>query len=150
MAPSDYQGDGLRFQKFAFENVGEIDFIVARALTPTPFEIREVEGRAMRLETVPEIIAKKVFYRGSEAKPRDIFDIAAAARLQLEQMVNALRAFSNHVSRTRERLEKLNPEFVDRAIRQLMIMPDYQATAADSLDTALAVLDEVLSSPKQT
>jgi hypothetical protein len=150
LAPSDYQGDGLRFQKFAFENVGEIDFIVAGALTATPFETREVEGRALQLETIPEILAKKVYYRGPEAKPRDIFDIAAAARSHLEPVVNALRAFPNQVSRTRERLERLNPEFVHRAIAQLMIMPDYQATAGDSLDTALAVLDAVLSSPEQT
>lgn len=149
LMPSDYQGDGSRFQKFAFENLGEIDFIVAGALTPTPFETREVEGRALQLETIPEIITKKVYYRGSEAKPRDIFDIAAAARSQLEPVVNALRAFPEQVSSTRGRLEKLNPEFVDRAIAQLMIMPDYQASSADSLDTALAVLDQVLSSPKK-
>jgi hypothetical protein len=147
LVPSDYQGDGHRFQKFAFENIGEIDFIVAGALTRTPFETREVEGRAVQLETVPEIIAKKIYYRGSEAKPRDIFDIAASARSQLEPMVNALRAFPDQVSRTRDRLEKLNSEFVGRAIAQLMIMPDYEASAADSLDTALAVLDEVLVSP---
>jgi len=150
LAPSDYQGDGLRFQKFAFENVGEIDFIVAGTLTQMPFDIREVEGRAVRLETVPEIIAKKIYYRGSEAKPRDIFDIAAAAQSQLEPIVNALRAFPDQVSGTRERLEKLNPEFVDRAIADLMIMPDFQASAADSPDTALAVLDEALSAPKET
>lgn len=150
LMPSDYQGDGSRFQKFAFENIGEIDFIVAGALTQTPFEIREVEGRAVQLETIPEIIAKKVYYRGSEAKPRDIFDIAAAARSQLRSVVEALAAFPEQVSRTKERLEKLNPEFVNRAIAQLMIMPGYEASAADSLDTALAVLDEVLSSPGKT
>lgn len=150
LAPSDYQGDGLRFQKFAFEGVGEIDFIVAGALTPTPLEMREVEGRTVQLETIPEIIAKKVYYRGSEAKPRDIFDIAAAARTQLEPVINGLRTFPEQVSRTRERLEKLNPEFVDRAIAQLMIMPEYEASAADSLDRALAVLDEALSSPEKT
>lgn len=148
--PSDYLGDGLRFQKFAFEGIGEIDFIVAGPLTETPFETREVEGRAVRLETVPEIIAKKVYYRGSEAKPRDIFDIAAAARSQLAPLVNALRAFPEQVSRTRERLEKLNPEFVDRAVAQLMIMPDYEACATDCLDTALAVLDDVLAPPEKT
>ena len=150
LAPSDYQGDGLRFQKFAFESVGEIDFVVAGTLTQMPFDIREVEGRAVRLETVPEIIAKKVYYRGPEAKPRDIFDIAAAARFKLEPVVNALRAFPDQVSRTKERLEKLNPEFVDRAIADLMIMPDFQASAADSLDTALAVLNGALSAPKET
>jgi hypothetical protein len=150
LVPSDYQGDGLRFQKFAFEGIGEIDFIVAGALTTTPFETRVVEGRTVRLETIPEIVAKKVYYRGSEAKPRDIFDIAAAARSQLGEVVNALRTLPEHVARTRERMEKLNPEFVGRAIAQLMIMPDYEASAADSLVAAIAVLDEVLSSPQRT
>ncbi|MER9313241.1 nucleotidyl transferase AbiEii/AbiGii toxin family protein [Mesorhizobium australicum] len=70
--PSDYLGDGLRFQKFAFDGIGEIDFIVAGALTATPFETRMVEGRTVRLETIPEIIAKKVYYRGSEANPRHL------------------------------------------------------------------------------
>ncbi|WEX12324.1 nucleotidyl transferase AbiEii/AbiGii toxin family protein [Chelativorans sp. AA-79] len=148
--PADYLGDGLRFQKFAFENVGEIDFIVAGPLTRTPFEIREVEGRTVRLETIPEIIAKKVYYRGSEATPRDIFDIAAAARTHLQAVIDALRAFPEEVSGTRKRLERLNPEFVTRAIAQLMIMSDYEASAADSLDSALAVLDEVLSSLQKT
>jgi hypothetical protein len=146
--PSDYLGDGLRFQKFAFEGIGEIDFIVAGALTKTPFETCVVEGRTVRLETIAEIIAKKVYYRGSEARPRDIFDIAAAARSQLGAVVDALRAFPQQVARTRERLKKLNPEFVDRAIAQLMIMPDYEASAADSLDAAIAVLDEAMSSSK--
>lgn len=150
LVPSDYQGDGLRFQKLAFEGIGEIDFIVAGALTQAPFGTREVEGRAVRLETIPEIIAKKVYHRGSEAKPRDIFDIAAAARSQVGPIVNALRVFPEQVSRTRERLERLNPEFVTRAIGQLMIMPEYEASAADSLDTALAVLEEALTSPETT
>lgn len=150
MMPADYLGDGLRFQKFAFENVGEIDFIVAGPLTNTPFEIREVEGRAVRLETIPEIIAKKVYHRGSEATPRDIFDIAAAVRTHLQAVIGALRTFPEEVFRTKQQLEKLNPEFVNRAVAQLMIMPDYEASAIDSLNTALAVLDEVLSSPAKT
>ncbi len=104
VVPSDYHGDGLRFQKFVFESVGEIDFIVAGALTRNPFQMREVEGWAVQLATIPEIIAKKVYYRGSEAKPRDIFDMAAAARFQLEPMVIARRAFPAQVSRTKDRL----------------------------------------------
>src|SRR5690606_32663150 len=31
--PASYEGDGARFQKFAFERTGEIDFIVAGSLT---------------------------------------------------------------------------------------------------------------------
>lgn len=103
----------------------------------------------MQLEAIPELIAKKIYYGGSEAKLPDIFDIAATARSQLAPLVNALRAFPEQVSRTRERLEKLNPEFVDRAVAQLMIMPDYEAYATDCLDTALTVLDDVLSPPEK-
>lgn len=53
--------------------------------------MREAEGKAVQFEAIPEIIAKKICYRGSEAKPRDIFNIAAAARSQLEPVVNAAR-----------------------------------------------------------
>ncbi|MER8947235.1 nucleotidyl transferase AbiEii/AbiGii toxin family protein [Mesorhizobium sp. M0408] len=143
--PAAYDGDGTRFQKFAFEGLGEIDFIVAGALTRTPFEKREVEGRSVWLESIPEIIAKKVYYRGAEARPRDIFDIAAAARSHRAGVVGALRAFPDRVARTRERLAELNPEFVRRTIAQLMIMPDYEEMAADSLAIATALLEEVLS-----
>jgi hypothetical protein len=65
--PDGYQGDGARFQKFAFEGLGEIDFIVAGPLTDTPFVAHEINGLTIRLETVPEIIAKKIYYRGGEA-----------------------------------------------------------------------------------
>ncbi|MFD2052244.1 nucleotidyl transferase AbiEii/AbiGii toxin family protein [Mesorhizobium calcicola] len=146
--PSDYQGYGLRFQKFAFEGIGETDFIVAGVLTKTPFKTYDVEGRAVRLETIPEIIAKKVYYRGSQARPRDIFDIAAAARSQLGEVVDALRV-SAQVARTRERSEKLNPEFVSRATAQSMIMADYEASAANSLDAAIAVLDRRCHRPSR-
>ncbi|MFC3320454.1 MULTISPECIES: nucleotidyl transferase AbiEii/AbiGii toxin family protein [Mesorhizobium] len=139
----------VRVMKFAFEGIGEIDFIIAGVLTKTPFKTYDVEGRTVRLETIPEIIVKKVYYRGSQARPRDIFDIAAAARSQLGEVVDALRAFPQQVARTRERLEKFNPEFVSRAIAQLMIMPDYEASAADSLDAAIAVLDRRCHRPSR-
>ncbi|KUM26713.1 hypothetical protein AU467_20540 [Mesorhizobium loti] len=43
--PSDYQGDGSKFQKFAFENLGEIDFVVAGALTAPPSKcVKSREG----------------------------------------------------------------------------------------------------------
>jgi hypothetical protein len=147
MVPAAHLGDGLRFQKFAFEGLGEVDFIVAGPLTGRPFEKREVEGRSAWLETIPEIIAKKVYYRGAEAKPRDIFDIAASARSHRGDVIGALRAFPSHVARTRERLARLNPEFVGRTIAQLMITPDYTGMADHSLGIANALLDEVLSPP---
>jgi len=142
--PDGYQGDGARFQKFAFENLGEIDFIVAGPLTQSPFVAHEIDSQTIKLESVSEIIAKKIYHRGEEAKPRDIFDLAAAASSQRAAIVHALRAFPERVAGTRARLDKLNPEFVSRTIGQLMIRPDYEAMAGQSLALAKAVLEEAL------
>lgn len=144
--PDGYQGDGARFQKFAFESLGEIDFIVAGPLTETPFVPHVIDGRTIKLETVPEIIAKKIYYRGAEAKPRDIFDLAAAASTQRAAVVCALQAFPERVSMAKDRLDALNPEFINRTIAQLMIKPGYATMAGDSLTMAKALLDEVLRS----
>lgn len=143
--PAAYDGDGVRFQKFAFDGIGEIDFIIAGPLTSPPTLIREIQGVMVALETIPEIIAKKIYHRGADAKARDVFDIAASARHHRAEVVTALRAFPGQVTRTRERLEILNPEFVARTIGQLMILPDYLDIADRSLDQAKDVLDEVLS-----
>ncbi len=77
--PSDYSGDGSSFLKLAFDDIGEIDFIVGPALTQMPTTRQVVEGEEVALETVAEIVTKKIHHRGSHIRPRDIFDVAAAA-----------------------------------------------------------------------
>jgi pimeloyl-ACP methyl ester carboxylesterase len=143
--PAGYGGDGARFQRFAFEGVGEIDFIVSASVTSDPFRLRLIEGRETRLETVTEIIAKKVFHRGGEAKPRDIFDIAAAARTHRDDVIAALRPYPQQVDATLRRLDVLNRDFVDRTIAQLMILPDYRELAPQSIDLAGDVLREAMA-----
>ena len=143
--PAAYGGDGARFQKFAFTSIGEIDFIAAGHLTDTPFVVRQIDGRAVKLESIPEIIAKKVYHRGGEVKARDVFDIAAAARSHRSEVIAALKVYPDQVARTLERLEKLNPEFVTNTIRQLMILPDYLDMAPQSLTIAKSLLGDVLA-----
>jgi len=141
--PASYDGDAARFQKFAFADLGEIDFIVSGHLTATPFESREIEARTVKLETIPEIITKKVYFRGSDITPRDIFDIAAAARTHRNQMIGALRGFPAQVEAALVRLDRLNPEFVARTIGQLMILPAFSDLTDRSLDVARDLLREV-------
>jgi len=74
----DVGGDGAGFLKLAFEGVGEIDFIVSQPKTAQPVIRRMIEGEDTLLESIPEIITKKIVHRGSSLRPRDIFDIAAA------------------------------------------------------------------------
>lgn len=67
--------EGREFLKLYLDE-GEIDFIVAGALTLKPTEMEQLFGRDVRVETSTEIIAKKVWYRGAEFTARDIFDLA--------------------------------------------------------------------------
>ena len=55
---------------------GEIDFVASPTLTKIPFEEYEVLGRNILLETPVEIVAKKIWYRGDRATPRDLLDFA--------------------------------------------------------------------------
>jgi hypothetical protein len=141
--PADYEGDGSSFQKFAFKDVGEIDFIVGRAMTPSPTAPTTIEGEATLLETIPEIIAKKIYYRGSSLRPRDIFDIAAAGEQHTDSVIDALRSYRTEVRTALKVIERLNPDFVNRAISQLSIDDKFHPVALTALKRSKALLDAV-------
>lgn len=65
---------------------GEIDVVVGSPLTDVPHETIDYQGRALRVETSAEIIAKKMWQRGYRAKGRDLFDLCAVAAAEPEQL----------------------------------------------------------------
>lgn len=140
--PFDYFGDGVEFLKIVFE-AGEIDFIVDSPKTADPVTVREIEGWSTRLETIQEIIAKKIIHRGSSMPPRDIFDIAAAAERHSNEIILALRQYPGVIARTIDALDRLNPEFVKRAIAELAVRDRFQTIAATVLDRAKRLLRAV-------
>jgi hypothetical protein len=142
--PADYRGDGITFLKLAFEGTGEIDFIVAGALTSQPVAQRTIEHETLLLETIPEIIAKKIYHRGFSIRPRDIFDIAAAGDTHAPSIIQELQAYRKEVSNAVSAMDKLNPEFVERAISQLAIKPEYEAIAKTARDRAREIMRAVL------
>lgn len=141
--PAGYEGDGASFQKFAFKDIGEIDFIVGRAMTPSPTIETIIESEKTQLETIPEIITKKIYHRGSTIKPRDIFDIAAAAEQHAASVIGALQSYHDEVKSTLKTLDKLNPDFVNAAIAQLSIRDKYRSVATTALERAKAILQAV-------
>ncbi|WP_158284192.1 nucleotidyl transferase AbiEii/AbiGii toxin family protein [Azospirillum sp. TSO22-1] len=99
---------------------GEIDFIVGGRRTEAPYTAWEFEGRSICLETPWEIAIKKVFYRPSTFKVRDIFDVAAV----LEHHPDALWTTLPEVE---DKLDKV----IDRISH---LMPVYEAKAADDIN----------------
>jgi hypothetical protein len=62
--PADSDSDGTSFLKLAFEDIGEIDFIVGNSKTSSPTAPSIIEGESVLLETIPEIITKKIIIAG--------------------------------------------------------------------------------------
>jgi hypothetical protein len=141
--PADYEGDGSSFQKLVFRDVGEIDFIVGHAMTASPTMQTTIEGEVTLLETIPEIVAKKIYYRGSSIRPRDIFDIAAACEQHADSVIDALRSYRTEVQTALGAIEKLNPDFVNSAIAQLSIKDKFRSVALTALKQTKAFLGAV-------
>jgi hypothetical protein len=141
--PSDYLGDGTKSLKLVFTNIGEIDFIVDQPKTAEPTIQRVVEDEQTLLETIPEIITKKIVHRGSSIKPRDIFDIAAAGKQYGAALVTVLRPYREDVLKTIQAVERLNPDFVNNAISELIIRDEFKDIAKAALDRSKEILRAV-------
>lgn len=75
---------------------GEIDVVVGEPLTSEPWELVRYRGREIRVETNAEILAKKMYHRGNQAKARDLFDLCAVADLDPAAMAQAAPFFARY------------------------------------------------------
>lgn len=119
---------------------GEIDFVAAPNLTSTPFEVWNLQGREVRVETAAEIVAKKLWHRGDRATARDLFDLALVIEREPCALRQAAPFLTRHAQTFLAQLESrrrvLQAQF--EAIDTL----DYQP----SFDGALAQASQFLNS----
>jgi hypothetical protein len=116
---------------------------VARAVTDVPTTRQTIEGEVVDLETVAEIIAKKIHYRGAAIKPRDIFDIAAAARHDRDYIISALKHHKDDVVKTLSAIERLKPDFVNATIAELAIRNSFKPIIGTVLVEATELLKSI-------
>jgi hypothetical protein len=88
--------EGAEHVKLYFPE-GEVDFVASPLLTEPGFVVGEALGRAVRLETDVEIVAKMLWHRGYEAKARDLFDLC----LVIERSPDDLRQAAKYLTRHR-------------------------------------------------
>jgi hypothetical protein len=142
ISPTGY-ADGTRSLKLVFGTVGEIDFIVAPTLTSSPTVLGTVDGESIVLETVPEIIVKKIFHRGASLTARDFFDIAAAGEQYEDSLIKELRNYPDQVAQTLVRAENLNMDFMTKAILQLEMKAPYKRIATSAVERSKQILRAV-------
>ena len=85
---------------------GEIDFIVSALRTEPGHEPWAFEGRNLPLETAAEVLAKKLYWRGSRVLARDVFDLAAARLLDPDSLAEAVAASRDGARRAADEIAR--------------------------------------------
>jgi hypothetical protein len=131
-AVSDHYVEGPGFIKL-LRPEGEIDFVASPNLTRDPFEIWELLGRQIKVETSAEIVAKKLWHRGDRATARDLFDLALVIEREPAALATASPFLIRHrdafLQQVDQRRAVLQAQF--EAIDTLDYRPSY-ARAAES------------------
>lgn len=87
---TDYVEDQSSYVKL-IRPEGEIDFVASPNLTEAPFEIWNIGGQHIRVETAAEIVAKKLWHRGDRATARDLFDLSLVIEREPEALKKAAK-----------------------------------------------------------
>ncbi len=125
---------------------GEIDFLSPPLQTEPGFTWHEFRGRPIALETLEEVVVKKIRYRSAGLTPRDAFDIAAVAQCS-PGLANVLAAeVPDALARALESLDRHASRGVDplaAAIRVTesgeRLMPEAYAIAGSVLRQAASI-----------
>ena len=117
-----------------------MDFVSAPNLLDDAWDTWDIGGRAVKVETAAEIIAKKMYHRGDRATARDLFDLALVIEREPQQLLAAkpflLRHRSAFLTQIRQPHDSLQAAF--GAIATLDYTPSFDhcvAVAGGFLDS---------------
>lgn len=136
----DYTEMPGSFVKLQFEE-GEVDFVAAPNLTDAAWEWWEIQGRAVRVETAAEVIAKKLYHRGDRATARDLFDLALVVEREPDALVGAAPFLMRHRDRFLEQVGQPGAGFV--ASFEAIAATGYRPSLAHCAAVATAYLSEL-------
>ncbi len=141
LIPGSYVSDGVGTLKIFFDGVGEIDFICCEPTFDGESVLRDVQGTSVQVETPVEIIAKKIFHRGARLQPRDMFDIAAVARVEgTEYLARPLSGLPDKV----ELALNVASAYPSQLLRPVLAGLNVKAGFEDLRETAQDETEEVL------
>lgn len=105
----EYPGNYLKLRL----DEGEIDFILATSRTERPCQPWSFEGRPVLIETPWETAIKKIFYRPSTFKVRDIFDLAAVVDRHPDELRSCLDQVEDRLDKLEDRIRRVAPSYAD-------------------------------------
>jgi predicted nucleotidyltransferase component of viral defense system len=127
---ADYVEDQSSYVKL-IRPEGEIDFVASPNLIEAPFEIWNIDGQHIRVETAVEIVAKKLWHRGHRATARDLFDLSLVIEREPEALAKAAKFLRKNaeqfISQIASRASVLKAQFAE--IDVLNYRPSYDEAA---------------------
>jgi predicted nucleotidyltransferase component of viral defense system len=133
----DYIESGSSFVKLQFEE-GEVDFVASPNLLVNAWEVWDIDGHAVKVETAAEIVAKKLYHRGNRATARDLFDIALVVEREPEQLRQAEPFLLQHRDAFLSQVHQPHPSL--RAAFDAIAALDYRP----GYEHCVSVVDEFL------
>lgn len=138
-----YPGNYLRLELGA----GEIDVLISKFMTQLPITEWAFETWQIKLETPAEILAKKIRFRSSQFKRRDIFDMAAIARLREADLIVALEANIENLARLRDRIETMRSDYEEFIMADVNPTPAGRDLVQRAPEKCIAAIDRFLLEP---
>lgn len=130
---------------------GEIDFIVSSPLSDLATTFHEVDLTdlpakrkvAIEIEHPPEIALKKMHYRPTMLKSRDIFDIAVADSIDHEALVGSLNEIADKKSALLKRLDGIDRKFLQAELAELDVQEGWDDLKKSCWEMVRSVVETI-------
>lgn len=123
---------------------GDIDFLVTRSFTETPYFPYIFQGRTIHVETPIEIISKKIHFRGSRFTIRDIFDFAAFSVIDSAPSIASLSDVAESLPRALHRVRLLRERYETTIQEAVNPTPEGEKFLTSGFDMAVRFLESIL------
>jgi hypothetical protein len=130
---------------------GEIDFIVTARISSLPpiekqidlTEIRKGSKPTIRLDPPVEIALKKLHYRATMLKPRDVFDIAVIDAIDGEALLANLHGVAGKKDDLLRRLANMKEDFLQAELAELDIRARWEKHKKTCLETVRNIVGRI-------
>jgi hypothetical protein len=110
---------------------GEVDFIVTAAISSLPPIEKQIDLTGIRKGSKPtirigppvEIALKKLHYRATMLKPRDVFDISVIDAIDGDKLIANLHEVAETKDDLLRRLDDIKEDFIQAELAELDIRP---------------------------
>jgi hypothetical protein len=134
---------------------GEIDFIVTAAVSSLPpiekqidlTVIRKGSKPTIRIDPPVEIALKKLHYRATMLKPRDVFDISVIDAIDGPTLVANLHEVADKKDDLLGRLDYIKEDFIQAELAELDIRPRWEMHKKTCLESVRSIVERI---PKPT